>query len=186
MPYPYIKLYEMAEDDVMQITLRRAIPDERDILFNLLEKYAYEFSQYDRRDVNQYGLYGYQYLDYYWDEECRFPYFIEADGKLAGFVLVNDYPEAPDRELDYAISEFFVMYKYRRMGAGTKAFELACDAHRGRWQLKMHPHNTASVKFWTKTVSEYTGGNYELVRAYPGTEYDDGTLGDVFFFDNGI
>jgi len=35
-------------------------------------------------------------------------------------------------------------------------------------------------------VSEYTRGNYRLVRAYPNNEvdYEDGTPADVFFFEN--
>ena len=30
---------------------------------NLLEKYLYEFSQWEKTDVNEEGLYGYEYLD---------------------------------------------------------------------------------------------------------------------------
>ena len=54
------------------------------------------------------------------------------------------------------------------------------DMHKGRWQLKRHPANTASVYFWDKVIDEYTNGNYEVIRACPGAMYDDGTLGDVF------
>lgn len=56
--------------------------------------------------------------------------------------------------------------------------------HKGKWQLKRHPANLDSVHFWDKVISEYTQGRYELIKAYPGTEYDDGTLADVFFFEN--
>ena len=60
------------------------------------------------------------------------------------------------------------------------------DKHHGKWQLKRHPHNTVSVKFWDSVVSEYTRGNYRLVCAYPNNEvdYEDGTPADVFFFEN--
>ncbi len=56
------------------------------------------------------------------------------------------------------------------------------DIHKGRWQLKRHPHNTASVHFWNHVISEFTNHNFELVESYHETEYDDGTLGDIFFF----
>jgi predicted acetyltransferase len=98
--------------------------------------------------------------------------------------MINDYPEVEDRKTDFVISEFFVMQKYRKMGIGKKAFFMAMDLHKGTWQLKRHPKNMASVHFWDKVVDEYTNGNYELVKSYPNTEYSDGTLGDVFFFDN--
>jgi predicted acetyltransferase len=166
----------------MIVELRQVTIDEKEILRNLLEKYSYEFSQWDKRDVNKLGLYDYQYLDYYWTENKRWAYFIIVDGKLAGFVMVNDLPEVGDRETDFQISEFFVMHKYRRLGVGRQAFFKVLDMHKGKWQLKRHPANVASVYFWDNVINEYTNGEFELVKAYPGTEYDDGTLADVFFF----
>ncbi|MCL1996469.1 MAG: GNAT family N-acetyltransferase [Defluviitaleaceae bacterium] len=169
----------------MHVSLRKIELEEREILANLLEKYDYEFSQYDNRDVNKLGLYGYQYLDcYWWEDENRWAYFIEVDSKLAGFIMINDYPEAADRKTDFVISEFFVMYKYRRMGIGEKALFTALDLHRGTWHLKRHPKNENSVYFWNNAINEYTNGKYEMIESYPNTEYDDGTLADVFFFDN--
>jgi len=169
----------------VQIAIKKAMLEDREILANLLEKYNYEFSQYDSLDVNRLGLYGYKYLDYYWWEgEKRWAYFIEVDGKLAGFIMINDYPEAEDRKTDFVISEFFVLFKYRRKGVGKKALFKALDLHKGSWQLKRHPKNEVSVYFWDSVINEYTSGNYELIKAYPNTEYKDGTLADVFFFDN--
>ena len=168
----------------MNVSLRRVNLDEREILANLLEKYDYEFSQYDNRDVNKLGLYGYKYLDCYWIDENRWAYFIEVDTKLAGFVMVNDFPEAEDRETDFSIAEFFVMHKYRRLGVGKQAFFNVLEIHKGKWQLKRHPKNEASVVFWDKVISEYTNDNFELIEAYKGTEYANGSLGDIFFFES--
>jgi predicted acetyltransferase len=169
----------------MNVELRLVQLEEREILMNLLEKYEYEFSQFNDKDVNKLGLYGYKYLDYYWTEDKRWAYFIEVEGKLAGFVMVIDMPEVEDRKTDFSIAEFFVMFKYRRFGVGKQAFFKVLELHKGKWQLKRHPKNIASVYFWDKVVDEYTKGEYELVKAYPNTEYEDGTLGDIFFFDNG-
>lgn len=169
---------------MMTVELKQVTIDEKEILRNLLEKYNYEFSQWDKRDVNKLGLYGYQYLDYYWTEDKRWAYFILVDDKLAGFAMVNDLPEVDDRETDFQMSEFFVMHKYRRSGIGRQAFFKVLDMHKGKWQLKRHPANTASVHFWDKVINEYTKGHFELIKAYPRTEYDDGTLGDVFFFES--
>lgn len=168
----------------MDISLHAVKIEEREILANLLEKYNYEFSQYDDTDINNLGLYGYRYLDYFWNEDRRFAYFIMADGRLAGFVMVIDMPEVPDREADFQIAEFFVLYKYRRAGVGKRAFFKTLDLHRGKWQLKRHPKNIPSVHFWNRVIDEYTGGKFELVEAYPGTEYNDGTPADVFFFES--
>ncbi len=99
--------------------------EEKEILRNLLEKYLYEFSQYELEDVNPLGLYGYSYLDCYWTEEGRWAFFLKADGRLAGLAMVNDYPEAG--KTDYCMSEFFVMYKYRRCGLGAWAVRQLFD-----------------------------------------------------------
>lgn len=165
----------------MQIEIVPVDGEEKEILRNLLEKYDYEFSQYDGRDVGKLGLYGYDYLDCYWTEDNRFPFFIRVDGKLAGFVMVNDYPEI-DEPTDYTIAEFFVMYKYRQMGVGSFAARSVFERFPGRWQLRRHPKNLASVAFWDAVVDRCTHGQYELRRAYPQAMYDDGTPGDVFLF----
>ncbi|WP_167955172.1 GNAT family N-acetyltransferase [Anaerosporobacter faecicola] len=164
--------------------LKRVEYEEKEILRNLLEKYDYEFSQWNNVGVNKLGLYGYEYLDCYWTEENRHPFFILVDQQLAGFVMVNDYPEAEDVPVDHVIAEFFVMFKYRRLGIGKEVAYAIFDMFPGKWQLKRHPKNIGSVKFWNTVVDTYTNGNYRLVEGYPGAEYEDGTLGDIFFFDN--
>ena len=117
-------------------------------------------------------------------EENRWAYFIKVEGNLSGFVMVITLPEVHDRETDFQMAEFFVLHKYRRKGIGYEAFRLAADMHRGKWQLKLHPGNIPSVHFWEKSISRLTEGDYELVKAYPGTDYEDGTPGDVYFFES--
>ena len=68
----------------MRVELKQVTVDEKEILRNLLEKYNYEFSKWDKRDVNKLGLYGYPFLDYYWTEDKRWAYFIFADDNTAG------------------------------------------------------------------------------------------------------
>lgn len=162
--------------------------EDRDTLMNLLEKYLYEFSQWDLNEVDENGLYGYEYLDCYFEEERRYPYLLMVDDKIAGLILVSDHPEVPEEDTDFCISEFFIMHKYRRKGYGKEAVFKVFDMHRGKWQLKRHPHNLGSVTFWNNVVDEYMGGNYRLVESYPNKEvdYGDGTAADVFFFDNSI
>lgn len=155
---------------------------EKQTLMNLMEKYLYDFSQREKTDVDENGNYGYEYLDCYFEDENRYPNFIKVDGKLAGFVLISDYPEVPEETTDYCLSEFFVLHKYRRFGVGKTAVRMILDKHHGKWQLKRHPHNIASVKFWDTVIREYTDGAYRLVKAYPNHEadYEDGTAADVF------
>ncbi|MBP7402067.1 MAG: GNAT family N-acetyltransferase [Clostridia bacterium] len=155
--------------------------DEKEILRNLYEKYAYEFSQYNGLDVNPLGLYGFKYLDHYWTQAGCFPFFIKVDARLAGLILVNNYPEDAD-ETDYTMSEFFVMHKYRKQGVGRYAASFVFDRFKGCWQLKRHPKNLASVRFWDSVVTQYTHGDYRMVRTGPEGAYADGTPGEVLLF----
>src|SRR5215510_950075 len=102
----------------MNILIEPIKKEEKEILKNLLEKYGYEFSQYNNMDVNDLGLYGYDYLDCYWYDKNRYPFFIKVDNKIAGFIMINDYPELKRITLDYSISEFFILFKYRCNGIG--------------------------------------------------------------------
>jgi predicted acetyltransferase len=166
----------------MNITIEEIRVDEKEILKNLLEKYNYEFSQYEETDVNKLGLYGYDWLDCYWTEEKRFPYFIKVNNIIAGFILVNDYPET-NIKTDYTLSEFFVMYKYRRLGVGKYVVNNILKKYHGKWQLKFHPHNVISEKFWINTVNEYTKGKYKIIDNDEKTKYRDGTIGKVLIFE---
>lgn len=165
----------------MNITIDPVSLDEKEILRNLLEKYDYEFSQYDNRDVNPLGLYGYDWLDCYWTEEGRYPFFMRVDGKLAGFAMVGNHMEV-FKEAQYCMSEFCVLYKYRRMGVGGYAAKTIFDQFPGIWELKRHPKNLGSVYFWDHVIESYTGGNYTCIKGCPDNVYDDGTPADVFCF----
>ena len=168
----------------MNIVLKQVMFEEKETLRNLLEKYDYEFSQYDHRDVDSLGLFGYFYLDHYWVESNRWAYFIVVDEKLAGFVMVNTYPEVKDQTCDFQIAEFFILHKYRKRGVGFTAFSEVLKRHQGRWQLKVHPKNVAADSFWQKSINVLTNGQYKKILSYPDTEYDDGTCGHIYFFDN--
>jgi predicted acetyltransferase len=169
----------------MNISIEPVKIEEKEILRNLLEKYNYEFSQYNTVDVNNLGLFGYDYLDNYWTEQNRFPFFIKVDTKLAGFIMVNDYPEIK-LDTNYTLSEFFIMYKYRRHGIGAYAVKYILDKFNGKWQLQFHPKNKISEKFWIKTINEYTQGKYELIENHPDAVYEDGTPGTVLVFMSGV
>ncbi len=68
----------------MNIELVLIKKEEKEILKKLIEEYERELLKTEKVEK-------YKYLDSYWEKENRFPYFIEVNGKITGFVLVNDY-----------------------------------------------------------------------------------------------
>jgi len=164
----------------MQITLELIKKEQKEILRNLLEKYEYEFSQYTGDDINELGLFGYDYLDTYWNDTGRFPYFIKVDGKLAGFAMICDYPIA-DIQTDFIMSEFFVIYKYRGTGIAGNCVEKLLNMHQGKWALMFHPENIISKKFWLKTINKCTNGNYQQMT-HEQVHYN-GTPASILIFE---
>ena len=73
----------------MNIEITKAEKDHKTVLRQLLEFYCYDFSEYLQTDVNTHGKFEYPYIDAYWIESDRHPYFIKVDGKYAGFILIN-------------------------------------------------------------------------------------------------
>jgi len=144
----------------MNVDIKKVAEEEREILARLLELYEYDFSGYNDVDVNFLGLYGYTYLDYYWTENRRFPYFIKIDGKLAGFVMICDLCYV-SKDIDTLfMSEFFVMKKYRRKGIGKSVAQEIFSMHSGKWELTVHPNNKGSQLFWEAVIKETVGENF--------------------------
>jgi len=149
----------------MVVLLKKVSIENKNVLKNLLELYLYDFSQFDKCDVNSHGLYGYKYLDHYWTEPGRHPYFITVNDNLAGFAMVNDHCYLCKPGEARSVSEFFVMKKYRRIGVGYAAARKVFDLFPGKWEIVQHPENKPSMEFWEKIVSELTRGQYRKLEA---------------------
>lgn len=161
----------------MEITLQLMGIDDKSLLIRLMELYNYEFTAYSDKDINEYGYYGYEHIDDYWNEEGRFPYLIRVDGKIAGFALICPHCDYRKEAGARCIGEFFVMLKYRRMGIGAKVAAQLFDKHRGLWEVCYWRNNLPASMFWKKVVEEYTSNHYQNC----GTD-NDRQIG--FCFDN--
>ena len=163
----------------MEIALIEVKESEKSILRQLLELYSYDFSEFDGADVNRNGYYGYRYLDHYWTEDSRHPFFIRVNRKLAGLVLISAYTYKLDQGEAKSVTEFFVMRKYRRKGIGKSAAFQVFDRFPGKWEVIQHGENAPSMLFWEKIIGEYCGGNY---RKEPVKTED--WEGQALLFDN--
>ncbi|TCS96388.1 GNAT family N-acetyltransferase [Hazenella coriacea] len=144
-----------------QIELEKVNYESKPVLQQLLEFYQYDCSDFESYDLNQHGCYGYKYLDHYWTEEGRFPFFIKVDGVLAGFALVNDYCYT---DADFSMAEFFVVKKYRNTGVGTYATQILLERFPGEWEVVQTPNNLPAQRFWKKVIGHFTNQQY---KEYP-------------------
>jgi predicted acetyltransferase len=132
---------------------------DKEAIKNLMQFYFYDFSEFVEAYVGNDGLFGdYNYLDNYWKEKERFPYLIEKDGKLAGFVLVREVRE--EHKYYWSIAEFFIMKKFRLSGLGKYAAHQVFESHKGNWEVFQIEKNKPAQAFWRKVINDYTEGRF--------------------------
>jgi len=134
-----------------------ALASERGILARLMQLYQHDFSEFARADqswgdVDADGLFSYIYLDTNWAEERRKPFVFRVNGRLAGFAFINGWSNS-GRAVDWCMSEFFVMRKYRRCGFGRDAAQWIMRDHPGVWEIPIASYNRPAAPFWMKVVA---------------------------------
>ena len=155
----------------MKIEIIQPIVERKEILKNLLELYQYDFSEFESEDVDENGLFGYKYLDCYWNEPNHYPFLFQVDGKYAGFALVRKITVEDASNPSYMkMCEFFVMRKYRKEGVGKRAAFHIFNLFQDTWEVAELETNLPAQKFWREVISEYTNNNYsEFYRdQWPG------------------
>jgi predicted acetyltransferase len=151
------------------VTLTPVPESQKRIITNLIQLYKYDFSEFAEigsryGEVGPDGRFTYEGLESYWREDGWMPLTVEADGRLAGFVLVNRW-SALNRLVDHAVAEFFVLRKYRRIGVGSRAARILFERWLGSWEVAVARYNKPALSFWRKairasiegTVEEYAG-----------------------------
>lgn len=150
--------------DKMVIEIEAVSIEQKSVLRNLLELYIYDFTEFGPYDVDSHGLYGYKYLDYYWNEEGRHPFIFYINGKIAGFVLVQRYYIDDLNDYSYSIAEFFVMKRYRGQGIGKKVAFHIFNLLPGLWEVAQIKANKPAQVFWRKVINDFTHGNFEEIH----------------------
>ncbi|MCL2386132.1 MAG: GNAT family N-acetyltransferase [Defluviitaleaceae bacterium] len=161
----------------MKIEVIPAEKSQKSVLMQLMELYNHDLSEYTKEDVNEHGLFGYSYIDLYWIEERRYPFFIKVDGCFAGFVLVGTGRHYSTNENAHCIAEFFIMLKYRRMNVGEFAARYVFDLFAGEWEVRVLSANKPALPFWRKVITKYTNGNH-IFHPEPTPDWDG--VGYVF------
>lgn len=132
---------------------------ERMVLANLMQLYCYDLSEFNDDVINESGLFAeYPYFDAYWTESERFPFFIRLSLQRVGFALVRELAVN-----QYAIAEFFVARKYRRLGVGKQAALQLFQRFPAEWHIAQQAANIPSQQFWRTVIAEYTNGSYQEV-----------------------
>jgi predicted acetyltransferase len=171
---------------LQRVEITQAGLDQRETIANLMQLYLHDFSEFAEvagpyGEVGEDGRFRYDWLEGYWDEDerrGRIPFLILAEGRLAGFALINKW-SALGRPLDRSIAEFFILRKYRRQGVGARAASLLFTLLPGKWEAPVAFYNLPARAFWRKTI-------HDAIGVPPNEAEGDGERwnGAVFYFDN--
>ena len=143
------------------IELKTVQKTEEKLLFNLLQKYLYELSQFYGDDIDEEGNIEYVHFNDYFCDKTRKALLILKDKSVAGFVLINNYSYI-GKKPDYVIAEFCVLPKYRKLHIAEKAFNLLCKTYPGKWELKYSVRNLPAMKLWDKVTEPLNATIYQL------------------------
>ena len=75
------------------------------------------------------------------------------------------------------ISEFFVLNKYRKLGAGIFMANEMFKKYKGKWEIQTLLKNKRAQEFWRKVVKNVSNGNYEEHLIRDNSRY-------AFYFEN--
>lgn len=150
------------ETSSVAVDIVRATREQEPVLANLLELYAHDFSEFSEMEIGEDGRFGYPHLSLYWEEPHRHPFLIKADGRLAGFVLLQKGSQVSGGQETWDVAEFFILRGYRRRGLGAKAAHAVWRMFPGKWEVRVMERNTRAKEFWQRAVNEFTG---ETIRA---------------------
>ncbi|MCI8617170.1 MAG: GNAT family N-acetyltransferase [Clostridia bacterium] len=144
----------------MKFDLIEVKEENKNIIYNLMQLYKYELSFFEDGTTTftmlDSGLYVLKYIEKYWQDENRHPYILKCNNELAGFVLQRFNEENMNE-----IAEFFVINKYRKMGAGTFMANRIFELYKGKWEVRTLLKNERAQKFWRNTIKKFTNDNFE-------------------------
>ncbi len=155
----------------MNFELFEVKEEDKDIIYNLMQLYTYELSFFEDETTNfqllKSGVFKMnKYIELYWKEKERHSFILKYNGELAGFILQR-YNENKMQE----IAEFFVLNKYRRLGAGTFMASEMFKRYKGKWEIATLLKNKPAQEFWRKVINNTSNGNYKEQLIMNDTRY---------------
>lgn len=94
----------------------------------------------------------YPHFDAYWTQPERRPFWIVADGDVAGFALVNRYSPS-GLGCDAAVAEFCILPPWRRTGVGLAAARALFATTPGLWELQVYEATAPALAFWQRAIT---------------------------------
>lgn len=147
-----------------KLALKEVTKSDRPILEQLLQSYLEEFSQFSHQTKDRSGRFIYPYLNYYWQDPDRHPFFIKKGDQICGFALIRVERDPKTIEKTMELAEFFITKPFRRQGWGRRAAQLTWDLFPYYWKVAVMVENKKALPFWANAITDYTHNQYEVIQ----------------------
>ena len=137
------------------IKLVKVLDSQKELLYNLNQKYLYEMTNYYDNEFDEHGNISYGYFDLYFIErDKRIPYFIYNENILVGFILINKYSYI-NKTPDWVIAEATIFPMYRGHHYSVNAFNELLKLHQGSFEVKFNNKNEKARNLWINVTKPY-------------------------------
>jgi predicted acetyltransferase len=150
------------------VALERGRPEQKPALANMAQLYEHDFADFMRPGAELYlqedGRFRpLPYLDDYYDAPDREVWFIRDNGRLAGFVLLNEHAHS-GRPVDHNMAEFFVARPHRRAGVASAAVAQILALRPGQWEVAISIRNEPAQRFWPRAIAAAGFPDFETLQ----------------------
>ncbi|VEB34096.1 GNAT family N-acetyltransferase [Legionella cherrii] len=130
---------------------------------NMARFYVYDMSRYcgfisDDWACPKDGLYESFDFKIYFEDPTRKAFLVLVERELAGFVLLNKIGISATTQ--WNMGEFFILAKFQGKGVAAQIAEKLWKTHPGQWEVSVIPENVLALRFWCKTIANFTNNNY--------------------------
>ncbi len=105
-----------------------------------------------------------EFLAGWFSDRSAHPFVILNGADRVGFVLVSRPPSFPRTNVDFRMSEFFVISSARRRGVASSVVDLLFARFNGEWEVLEDEHNRSALAFWRRVIGRHTSGRYRETR----------------------
>lgn len=137
----------------MSIELIPTSAEQRPLLANLYQFYAYESSDWEQEDIEVDGrFYVHEaHLQRYWQDPGWSAQLILVDGFIAGFLLLEACEGQGIAEMEFA--DLFLLKKYRHQGIGRAVLQQTVSDGR-RWLVCCYRQDELASRFCRQVLGE--------------------------------
>lgn len=136
------------------IRLQVVRKEDRNLLWNINQKYLYEMTMYYPDPMDENGNYHYGHFDEYFTDLKREAFFICDGSTIVGFAMLCPYSNIGGNP-DYTMAEFTIFPTYRRKHFALEAASMILAGHPGRWEIKYNEKNAGAKKLWTAVTAPW-------------------------------